>query len=468
MSNPVTERGNKTNLAMVHGETIMSGRKRIHSLFRVAALLILFMFGIACLADDQAASASEGLLPIQDYSGDLWTRSHLTGDWGGVRQDWANNGVTMELDWYQVYQDIIDGGISEGSESSTNLDYRLNLDLMRMGIVPGAMVTIRAQSRFGDTVNGASGLLLPVNMYSTFPLSSDSDGEVDFAITEFNWTQFLSENFGLIVGKVTTTATANEFMGGQGQRQFMNFQLSFPAPTAQLAPYSTLAVGALWMPSPNWTVSTIFMNLDDASTTSGFDDIGDGTTWATNADYLASLNDLPGGGSFGFFYGFDAEFAQIGGLNINPGTGVSTDSKSDAWALSWNGWQYLVAEEGSGAVDPRNGRQDLQGLGMFATLGLGDKDTNPVSWSIAGGLSGRGSIPGRDADTWGAGYFYNDLQDLDRRILVFENSISGLELYYDIALMGSTSLTFDAQWTKSAFPSVDNATIFGARMNMRF
>jgi porin len=210
------------------------------------------------------------------------------------------------------------------------------------------------------------------------------------------------------------------------------------------------------------------MNLEDASTTSGFDDIGDGTTWATTADYLYSLNELPGGGSFAFYYGFDANFAQLGGLNLNPGTGISTEKESDAWAISWSGWQYLFSEEGAGAVDPRNGRQDLQGLGVFAQLGFGDEDTNPVSWSIAAGLSGCGSIPGRDADTWGVGCFYNELQDLDPGTLVFEDSVSGFEAYYDIALSGWASLTLDAQWLRSAFPSVDDATILGARVNVSF
>ena len=43
---------------------------------------------------------------------------------------------------------------------------RLTLDLTRMQLVPGALVTVRGQSRFGDTVNADSGLLLPVNTYS--------------------------------------------------------------------------------------------------------------------------------------------------------------------------------------------------------------------------------------------------------------------------------------------------------------
>jgi porin len=211
------------------------------------------------------------------------------------------------------------------------------------------------------------------------------------------------------------------------------------------------------------------MNLEDASTTSGFDDIGDGTTWATTADYRVSLNKLPGGGSISFYYGFDADFAEIRDVPIGPGKGgTSRGSKSESWAFAWNGWQYIFVENNSGAVDPGNGRQDLEGLGLFAQVGIADEDTNPITWSLSMGLSGRGTIPGRDADTWGVGYFYNDLQDQDRNLLELENSTMGLEVYYDISLFGWAFLTLDAQWNKSAFRSVDNSTIIGARLNVSF
>jgi len=228
----------------------------------VTAVFILTTTGAVCFADDPAASAvDQGILPVPDYSGEIGARANLTGNWAGVRQNWADRGVTMAFDWFQSYQDIIDGGFEEGSENSTNLDYRLTLDLMRMGLVPGALVKVRGQSRFGDTVNGNSGVLLPVNMYSAFPLSSDGDGDdVNFAITELNWLQFLSDQFGLLAGKITTLATTNEFMGGEGRSQFMNFQLSFPAAIAQLTPYSTLAVTAIWMPNPSWSFSSTLMN----------------------------------------------------------------------------------------------------------------------------------------------------------------------------------------------------------------
>lgn len=435
----------------------------------IACVIAAPAFGQDPVPVEDAVADTEGMLPVPDYSGDWLKRAKLTGRWGGLRQDWADKGIVVGLDTYTTYQDVVDGGRREQSETSTNVDYRAQFDLMRMGVMPGALLTVRAQSRWGDSVNGASGSLLPVNSYSAFPLASEEDGEVDLALTEFNWTQFLSEDFGLIVGKVTTMGTANEFMGGAGGSQFMNFQLLIPAVVAQLAPYSTLAIGAIWLPSPTWTVTTLLMNLTDSSTSSGFDDIGDGATWVTTADYRGSLNELPGGGSFGLYYGFDGDFARIGGLNIAPGEGVSVDRESTAFALSWSGWQYLTAEGTEGeadSVDPRDGRQDLQGLGVFANLGLADEDTNPTSWSLAVGLSGRGSLPGRDADTWGVGYFYSDLQDLNGvGPGVLGDSTSGLEAYYTVAVANSVALTLDAQWAQSALASVEDATILGVRLN---
>jgi porin len=417
--------------------------------------------------DDQSATAPEGILPVPDYTGDWTERPALTGDWGGLRQKWAENGFTFALDWYQVYQDVVDGGIEEGGEFSTNLDYRMGFDLMRMGLVPGAVLSVRAQSRWGDTVNGNSGVLLPVNAYSAFPSSSDVDGDVDIAVTELNWLQFLSEQVGVVLGKITTMGNSNEFMGGEGRTQFMNFQFMFSPVLAQLAPYSTLAAGVVWMPSERVTVGSNLLNTTDSSTTSGFDDIGDGATWATTVEYLASLNDLPGGGTIGFYYGFDGDFAGIGGINIPPGGAVTVEEEETAWALSWSGWQYLTAEDGGATVDPRNGRQDLQGLGVFLQLGLGDEDTNPVSWSVGVGLAGRGTIPGRDNDTWGIGYFYNDLQDLDLGAIVeLDDNTQGLEIYYDIHLIEALSITLDAQWMESGLSDVDEATILAARMNV--
>src|SRR4029453_15790718 len=42
--------------------------------------------------------------PKDPYSGDLWSRSTLTGDWGGFRNEWAAKGVTIDTNITQIGQ----------------------------------------------------------------------------------------------------------------------------------------------------------------------------------------------------------------------------------------------------------------------------------------------------------------------------------------------------------------------------
>ena len=146
------------------------------------------------------------------------------------------------------------------------------------------------------------------------------------------------------------------------------------------------------MPSPRVSVTSMLLNLEDSSTGTGLDDFDKGQTWWTNADLNYRVGCMPGGVTLGAGYAFNADFARIGGLNINPVAGTSLQTKSDTWAAFASAWQYLVSFEPVRDVDPSDGRQDLRGLGAFAILGVGDESANPVRWSIAGGLSGRVAV----------------------------------------------------------------------------
>src|SRR5262245_46234970 len=42
-----------------------------------------------------SSKAPAGLLPIPDYSANIWTREYLTGDWWGARTYLANKGVQI-------------------------------------------------------------------------------------------------------------------------------------------------------------------------------------------------------------------------------------------------------------------------------------------------------------------------------------------------------------------------------------
>jgi len=157
-------------------------------------------------------------------------------------------------------------------------------------------------------------------------------------------------------------------------------------------------------------------------------------------------------------------------MNYDPGVRIVVGEERESWALRWDGWQYLFTEtEPSTRVDPRDGHQDLQGIGVFASLGLGDKKTNPVSFAASIGVSGRGVFPGRDDDTLGLGYFYNDLIKPRPPLTDFlQNSTQGIEFYYNAAILRWLELTADVQWAKSARAKVDDSLVLGLRCNISF
>jgi porin len=56
--------------------------------------------------------------PANSYSGDFWTRSTLSGDWGGLRNDLAAKGITIDMSLTQAAQGIVGGGKDTGWQYS--------------------------------------------------------------------------------------------------------------------------------------------------------------------------------------------------------------------------------------------------------------------------------------------------------------------------------------------------------------
>ncbi|MCZ6508141.1 MAG: carbohydrate porin [Acidobacteria bacterium] len=112
---------------------------------------------------------------------------------------------------------------------------------------------------------------------------------------------------------------------------------------------------------------------------------------------------------------------------------------------------------------------DLQGVGLFARAGIADKNTNPIDWSVSGGIGGRGVIPGRDDDVFGVGYFYSHLQTLRiTGVLGLDDHVHGAEAFYNIALTPATFLTLNGQVIEDALPATDTTLILGMRLHVRF
>src|SRR3990172_7826606 len=101
----------------------MMNRRLLSLLF--CSLLVGMM--LPCLGIAEEAS------PEKPYSGDIWHRSTLTGDWFGVRNDLAAKGITFDMSLTQVGQGVVDGGKDEGWKYGGRGDLTINVDTQKLG-----------------------------------------------------------------------------------------------------------------------------------------------------------------------------------------------------------------------------------------------------------------------------------------------------------------------------------------------
>jgi len=421
-------------------------------------------------AQEAAATQSSGLIPLADYSGSLSERSHLFGDFSGSRSEWAARGVTFDIDYNQYFQGVVDGGIDTDSEYGGTIDYNMIVDFDRMGLIPGGLLLMKAVSRYGRSINGISGALIPVNTDATHPATTTLDDNVALWLPVINYTQFFSETFALSIGKMDMYGTTNEFSGGQGRTQWWNLNLAMPLSPVLIVPYSVLGVAAVYIPSPDLIITGLVCTSSDTSNNSGFHKLDDGLTALVTLVYQYNMNGLPGGFTLMPGYGWDNKFNEINGrLTIDDGQLVAS-TKDTTWFFSADMWQYLwVEDDVNQLIDTADGRQDLQGVGVFSRIETADKDTNPADLYFTVGLNAKGLIPGRDNDAMGIAYSYTSMNKgrfLDA--IGIEGSSTAWELFYNLELTPAVHVTLDAQVVSSVLPNIDTATILGTSLQMRF
>src|SRR5262249_35609680 len=240
------------------------------------------------------------------YSGDLLSRSTLTGDWWGVRNQLAEKGVTFDLSITQVGQGVVNGGKSGVWEYGGRGDMVMSADSGKLGLWPGGFFNFELEGNWASSVNAKTGSLMPVNTNQIFPMPP---GDI-FGIPALNFTQFLSPYAGLTIGKYATiTSTSgdmNEFAHGKGDTQFMNMAFNINPIIALTVPYSTLGTGVIALPTKDPAqaiVSFLVLSSTGKASTSGFEDLNDDNlTFAGEGRVRTDFFGLTGHQLFGFTF----------------------------------------------------------------------------------------------------------------------------------------------------------------------
>ncbi len=130
-----------------------------------------------------------------------------------------------------------------------------------------------------------------------------------------------------------------------------------------------------------------------------------------------------------------------------------------SWCGYYNFHQYLVTEEDD----------ETQGFGLFGRYGIADDETSPIEAFYSIGFGGKGSVGGRDNDTWGVGYYYIRLSDkLPSALKSITEDPQGFEVFYNIEVSPSVHITPDLQIINPARSNFSTAVIAGCRIKIDF
>jgi porin len=410
------------------------------------------------------------------YSGDFLSRSTMTGDWGGVRNDLAKRGVTFDMNLTQIWQGVTDGGKETDWEYGGRGNLTINADTQKLGLWPGGFLTVEVEGNFDEDVNFNSGAIIPVNTDHLFPMPGDRE----LNISAVTFTQFLSKYFGVVLGKMDTTfADANEFAHGKGDKQFMNTAFNVTPAGSLIITNSTLGAGVIILPTKDpeaAVITAIVVDSNGKANRSGFDTAFEGNnTYAVEGRVRTDFFGLPGHQLVGAAYS-NKEFNSLD-QNLRlilENRGISEEDGS--WLVYYNFDQYLY--------QPQKDR----GLGIFGRFAVTDGQANPIHYFYSIGVGGKGIIPGRPLDESGIGYYYINISHprftgpfVTREFLRDE---WGVEAYYNIALTPWLKLTPDIQVIRPAQkdiinieagmpPSISregikNATVLGLRLQLIF
>jgi porin len=458
----------------------------------------IVLIGVGFLLTSAPVSAQPYTVP-PTWGGDFWSRPRLTGDWGGLRDELGAKGVVFDVDLLVTPQDVLSGGRKTGGDTWGNADYTLNVDTQKLGLWPGGFLKISADSSFGTALNN-SGAIVPVNTATLIPATNDRTT----ALMNATFMQFLSEKFGVVLGKFDTFSLGGQEFYGDYKTQFLNAAFNFPM-TLEQVPISAFGGGVIALPTEDITLSVLALGSDGTATNNNVGNaFSNGTMLVGSGQVTIKPFGLVGHQNFGFSWSnqerFSLEqdpsnlallllqdrFPRLGDpgpilerilARFFPGLLVPTqpaNRESSSWSVSYAFDQYVWQPAG----DPKHG------IGVFFSAGASDGDPNPIKYAFLAGLGGKGMVPGRAEDTFGLGFARTQFSSafipfLRQRLDLGLDHEDAFEMFYNVAITGWLSATADLQIIdpalKKQLPSsglrlqnVDTATVAGIRFRVRF
>jgi porin len=419
----------------------------------------------------------------------IWSQPFLTGNWNGLRPHLKESGITFRGNVTQFGFGVA-GGINSPVPSPLGQgdtfkytgrgEYDLIFDLEKFGGLPKGKLLVGAQHWWGEfgNVSFNTGALNPAIFSATQPPAINDPG-VPF-LTDFLFTQPISENLVLFAGKKNIVGTSDQdiFAGGDGTDQFMN-QALIANPAYLLAlPFSSFTAGVV-LPA-EWGLATIYVWDPQDRTTDGLNVDGlfsKGIILGSQIKVNTNFFNKPGEHHIGGIWKHVDLIDLSGGVTIPPPSypyppaPPEFASISDSFTIYYGFDQYLQVYPGKrqGPLQKKLPR----GWGLFGRASVSDGNPTPFNYFLSLGIGGDSRIGNDRGDTFGLGWYYNGVSDEFGPVaqtVIGPRDGTGVELYYKCQLTPWLAVTPDLQYIRpgfGAFTSGDDAFIYGVRVDMK-
>ena len=411
--------------------------------------------GAACWIAAAQAQAPEDGVPLSE-------RLRLTGDWNGLRSDWADRGVEVDLAHTADVMTVIDGGETRSTYYSGLLEAGVSIDAEQLFGWPRTQLFVLGIGTFGrDPGDGAGSVHAPSNL-----------ANVDTAKLLEAWIErsFFDERLALLGGLYAADAefdvkqTAGVFMNGGFGTGLDLSETGLNGPCVY--PTSCLGLRARFQ-----ATDAHYVQLAILDGVAGDPDDPRGTQIILGGD-----DGLLFLGEAGFQQGADeGRFlrAALGAWHYTTDFDdlFATDAQGEPRRRQGTQGLYGLLE---GALYTEPG-QLVQGLSGFLRLGVADQDVNQIAYYAGGGLVYTGLFPGRDEHVLGLGVsaaLNGDRFETAQQAagVPADSQEIAFELTYWIPVLPWLSLQFDAQYIKnpSTDPALDDASLVGLRYQVTF
>ena len=392
-----------------------------------------------------------------------WNGPTVTGDWFGQGAQLRKHGIFIQSELTQYGQGLASGDGPKDWEYGGKLDTFVHLEGQMMGTWKGLSLDAHMEFVYGRNVNGNGGMFLPDNTALLLPASNQ---ELVTLSSLFVTQKFLDDYVALSVGRFNTVdfGALSPFDGGRGVTSFWNSAFVVPTLLARTLPPVTNGAVIKVDTKQNVELTLSFLDPQDATTTTGFDNFFDELTILGDITFKTNICGLTGRQQLTGTYS-TLEATSLSSLRqlLLPRLLGPAETKQGSWALNYHFDQYLYQP---------SKESPTTGLGIFGSAGVSDGNPNPIKWTATFGVAGNGIVPCRPKDRFGIAYYYLALSDDLRSGPVLKNLLredeQGVEMFYTVGLNNWWEITADLQVVDPATTANSTDVVLGMSTRLKF